>query len=157
QEHLLMRHRNPLTLVQILAWADAHRAATGAWPRRSSGPVVGAPGENWLNIDQALRVGVRGRAGGDSLVRLLLRPRGDCGRSSRLPLTEDRMVAGAGEHHRTTGVWPDPDSGPVAGCPGETWAGLNSALRSGRRGLPGRDTLYRLLARRCGVQHPTNL
>jgi hypothetical protein len=152
-----MRHRNPLTVEQILAWADAHYAATGAWPCRSSGPVLDAPGENWLNIDQALRVGVRGLPRGDSLVRLLLRSRGDCSHTSRPPLTENGIAAWAREHHRTTGEWPGPGSGPVPGCPGETWAAVNGALRTGRRGLPGGDTLYRLLERRCGVQHPSHL
>jgi hypothetical protein len=32
-----------------------------------------APGEKWANIDQVLRLGVRGLPGGDSLARLLRR------------------------------------------------------------------------------------
>jgi hypothetical protein len=152
-----MPHRTPLAVVQILDWADAHYVVTGRWPVRSSGPVIDVPGENWLNIDQALRVGVRGLPGGDSLVRLLTRARGACGPAARTPLTEDRIVALAQEHRRTAGQWPDTTSGPVAGCPGETWAAVNGALRFGRRGLPGGDTLYRLLARRCGFRHPTEM
>jgi hypothetical protein len=150
-------HRTPLTTALILAWADTHRALTGEWPSRSSGPVLGAPGENWLNIDQALRVGVRSLSGGDSLARLLLRSRGGCGPVARTPLTEDRIVAWARQHRRRFGQWPEPGSGSVADHPGETWAAVHSALRSGRRGLPGGDTLYRLLARRCGVRHPSDV
>jgi hypothetical protein len=35
----------------------------------------------------------------------------------------------------------------VLDAPGETWSGLNSALRLGTRGLPGGDSLHRLLRR----------
>jgi hypothetical protein len=152
-----MLHRTPLIVAQILDWADAHYIATGRWPVRSSGPVIVVPDENWLNIDQALRVGVRGLPGGDSLVRLLSRTRGACGPAARTPLTEDRIIAWAREYQRAAGQWPDSTSGPVAGCPGETWAAVNGALRFGRRGLPGGETLYRLLARCCGFRHPTEM
>jgi hypothetical protein len=64
-----------LTVEQILAWADAYHARTGEWPSSCAGPVADAPGEKWVNIDQALRAGVRGLPGGDSLARLLDRCR----------------------------------------------------------------------------------
>jgi hypothetical protein len=69
------RHRPPLTVGQILAWADAHHARTGEWPTAFSGPVADAPGEKWDYLDQALRNGHRGLPGGDSLPRLLDRRR----------------------------------------------------------------------------------
>jgi hypothetical protein len=53
-------HRE-LTLEQVLAWADAHHAATGRWPMTGSGPVAGAPkGETWRKINQSLARGHRG-------------------------------------------------------------------------------------------------
>jgi hypothetical protein len=70
------QRRVPLTVEQILAWADAHRARTGGWPRIGSGPIADAPGENWNAVDTALRVGCRGLPGGDSLPRLLAEHRG---------------------------------------------------------------------------------
>jgi hypothetical protein len=69
------RHRPPLTVGQILAWADAHHACTGEWPSAGTGPVAGAPGEKWVHLDRALRDGLRGLPGGDSLSRLLDRRR----------------------------------------------------------------------------------
>jgi hypothetical protein len=71
------RHRRPtpLTLAQILAWADAHQARTGRWPVPRSGPVAGVPGESWSGISVALRQGLRGLPGGDTLARLLRRER----------------------------------------------------------------------------------
>jgi hypothetical protein len=64
-----------LTLRQVLTWADAHRHDTGSWPTTRSGPVAQAPEEGWQAVDQALRLGLRGLPGGDSLPRLLWRER----------------------------------------------------------------------------------
>jgi hypothetical protein len=64
-----------LTVEQILAWADAHKARTGDWPKAQRQPVADAPGENWKAIDLALRRGTRGLPGGDTLIRLLRRGR----------------------------------------------------------------------------------
>jgi hypothetical protein len=69
--------RRPLTVEQVLAWADAHRARTGRWPSAASGPVLDAPGEHWRAIASALRYGYRGLPYRQSLARLLKgRPRG---------------------------------------------------------------------------------
>jgi hypothetical protein len=65
----------PLTEAQILAWANEHHDRTGRWPSAKSGTVLGAPGEKWWNIEQALYAGVRGLPGGDSLAKLLDRRR----------------------------------------------------------------------------------
>jgi hypothetical protein len=62
----------PLTVEKILTWADAHHARTGQWPHRHSGPVADAPGEKWVNIDQALLEGGRSLDAGSSLARLLV-------------------------------------------------------------------------------------
>jgi hypothetical protein len=70
------QRRVPLTVEQILAWADAHRARTGGWPGIDSGPIADAPGESWKAVDSALRAGCRGLPGCDSLPRLLARHRG---------------------------------------------------------------------------------
>jgi hypothetical protein len=74
-----------LTVTEILAWADAHRRRTGAWPGTASGPVPQSPGETWRRIDNALRLGLRGLAGGDSLSRLLRRERGVGWRGRAVP------------------------------------------------------------------------
>jgi hypothetical protein len=147
--------RPPLSIEQILAWADSHYVRTGRWPLRKSGSVIGVRGETWLNIDQALRVGVRGLPGGDSLPRLLARARNARARPSRPPLTESQIVAWTVAYYERVGSWPTPRCGQVPGQPGETWAGVYSALQRGCRGLPGGDTLRRLLERSRGVPHPT--
>jgi hypothetical protein len=78
---LLAKHRGTrnmhalprLTVDQILAWADAHHAATGRWPDRRSGPVLSTPGETWSGIRSALQGGHRGLPAGLSLTQLLAR------------------------------------------------------------------------------------
>jgi hypothetical protein len=146
--------RPGLTVGQILAWCDAHRARTGRWPSGRSGPVEGAPGETWVNVHQALQRGLRGLPGGDSVPRLLARERGKRHPAGLPPLTEGRIVRWARAHRKAAGRWPSAESGPVAGAPGETWQALHGPLRKGLRGLPGGDTLARLLALRCGKPHP---
>jgi hypothetical protein len=62
--------RRPLTVETILAWGEAHHAVHGRWPGPKSGAVLGAPGEKWPNIDQALRSGNRNLPGGLSVSKL---------------------------------------------------------------------------------------
>jgi hypothetical protein len=60
-----------LTTEQVLVWAEGHRKRTGEWPRHSSGTIQDTLNEKWVNIDQALRKGLRGLPGGSSLARLI--------------------------------------------------------------------------------------
>jgi hypothetical protein len=87
------RAKEPLSLVQILAWADAHHARTGDWPSAHSGPVADADGESWSGINAALWWGARGLPGGDSLARLLRRERRVGERRGRPPQRARRLLA----------------------------------------------------------------
>ena len=69
----------PLTIEQILAWAEAHHKRTGKWPTAASGQVAEEPGETWNIINSALWEGHRGLPGGDSLSQLLNRHFRDAG------------------------------------------------------------------------------
>jgi hypothetical protein len=66
-------------------------------------------------------------------------------------LTVEQILAWTDAHHARRGRWPSACSGPVACTTGETWAGVNTALARGRRGLPGGDSLSRLLQRERGM------
>jgi hypothetical protein len=151
------QHLPRLTAKQILSWADAHRRRAGSWPNFRSGPIADAPGETWRAVDGALRYGTRGLPGGLSLARLLARARRVRNRTNLPPLKPDQIAAWATAHHRRTHAWPTSESGPVADAPGETWKGVDQALRGGYRGLRGGTTLARLLARRCGIRNRANL
>jgi len=144
--------RSPLSMRAILAWADAWHARTGHWPTRESGPVPESPGDTWMAVNVALRKGHRGLPGGSSLARLLAEHRGYRNIHGLPRLTLGQIVAWADAHHDATGRWPTPDAGPVRAAPGESWACIDQALRNGGRGLPGGDSLARLLARRRGAR-----
>jgi hypothetical protein len=137
----------PLTIAQVLAWADRHHARTGQWPRCRTGPVHEVAGLTWFTIDDALRQGYRGLPGGSSLARLLKDRRGVRNHMQSTPLSEERILAWADAHHARTGRWPTARSGPVQDAPGETWQAIQQALRHGQRSLPGGSSLPKLLAR----------
>lgn len=143
----------PLTTSQILVWADAHHRRTGDWPTTGSGLITDSPGERWYAVDRALIAGRRGLPGDSSLARLLETERGVRNLASVPPLTVDQIVAWADAHHARTGKWPTAGSGRVEDVNGETWSAVAAALETGCRGLPGGDSLAKLLAEHRGVRN----
>jgi hypothetical protein len=147
----------PLTEGQILDWVDVERARTGLWPKKTSGDIFGAPGEKWGNVNACLIRGGRGLPGGITLAQLLERERGVSNRKNRPRLTEELILTWADPHFERTATWPVQLSGPIPEAPGETWLGVDAALRIGGRGLPGGDSLATLLARERGARKKRNL
>ena len=153
----LARHRGvsirrinttPLTVNQILAWADAHYKRTGKWPAERCGRITAVQNETWGAVCGALSKGVRGLPGGTTLALLLYERRNVPYRVSSIPgrpLTKKQILTWAKEHYQRTGVWPSGRTRPVHGVVGETWRALDSALRKGSRGLPGGESLLWLL------------
>jgi hypothetical protein len=137
----------PLAEEAIAAWADEHRRRTGNCPAIKSGPVGLSPDDTWAAVDDALRRGNRGLPGGSSLAKLLAERRGRRNGQDLPKLTEETVLSWADDHHARTGRWPTPNSGGVLASPGETWCGVNNALKHGGRGMQGGDSLSLLLAR----------
>lgn len=134
-----------LTEALILIWVDRHKKAYGKWPTRSSGAVLGVPGESWARISNALVQGNRGLPGGSSLAQFLAKHR-NVRNDKHLPKLRIQDISRwAREHFQRTGRWPTHISGAVQSAPGETWGGINAALRVGHRGLPGGSSLYQVL------------
>jgi hypothetical protein len=140
-----------LTLDQILAWADAHKAATGAWPTRKSGPVTGT-NETWARINTALVAGLRGLSRGSSLAKLLAEQRGVRNIQGLPTLTIEQILGWVDDYKAAMGSWPNPKSGAVTGTD-ETWSGIQQALFHGGRGLPCGSSLAKLLAEHRGVRN----
>jgi hypothetical protein len=102
------------------------------------GPIADAPiGTSWRQVDNALRLGLRGLPGGSSLAQLLAAHR-DVRNVHGLPgLTEHIIEQWARLHHERHGGWPTENSGPVEAARGETWRNIDAALGNGDRSLPG--------------------
>src|SRR6266566_8177613 len=99
--------RPVLTVPQILAWADAFHKATGHWPKRDSGRIIGSLGENWSAVNLALRNCGRGlHVPGISLARLLEEQRGVRNRGRLPKFTVRRIVAWTIAHYERTSTWP---------------------------------------------------
>lgn len=144
----------PLSVEQILAWADAFREQTREWPKQKHWPEVipGSGGETWGNVIQAIAKGLRGLPGNETLFDLLARHRGVPNVGHLPPLTKREILAWTDDHHMTHGEW------PTCRCPqqaipdtGEHWFNVDQALRKGLRGLPGGSSLPQLLAKYRGV------
>ncbi|HEV3022844.1 MAG TPA: hypothetical protein VGX76_10255 [Pirellulales bacterium] len=137
-----------LTIDQILAWADEHRARTGQWPRIDDGAIPGTGGETWNGVSHALNKGYRGLPGGSSLARLLDRRRGTRRANYRTTLAVSDILAWADAYHTRHGRWPGVASGAIAEATHVTWNAVSMALRVGSRGLPGGSSLAKLLLQR---------
>lgn len=146
--------RRPLSVREILAWADEYRQSTGKWPIKESGVIVGTFGETWLGVDSALRAGVRGLPGGGSLAQLLAERRGKRNKKKLPPLTEEQVLAWADAHFERRGTWPSATSGFIPDSAREKWFNVDAALRFGYRGLPGGSSLAKLLSARRGFRNP---
>ncbi len=121
------------------------------WPHANSGPIEGAPGENWYRINSALYHGIRGLPGGGSISHLLSAKEGLKISGGRAPLTVDEILTWADAHFKREGEWPRAkNSEPIPGTPGETWLNISQALNCGHRGLP-RTTLFGLLQQHRGI------
>jgi hypothetical protein len=147
----------PLTFEQILRWADTFHQGSGKWPSQNSGEIHGVPGETWSAIHQALRAGVRGLPGGSSLAALLAEHREVRNKGDLPPLRVEQILEWADAHYERTGQWPNENSGPVHGAPGETWGAVNQGLIKGGRGLHGGPSLASMLAEHRGSRNRMSL
>jgi hypothetical protein len=69
------------------------------------------------------------------------------------PYSVEQILNWADAHHQQTGEWPTRRAGEIPDAPGETWAVVAAALSNGSRGLPGGDSLAKLLARHRGKRN----
>jgi hypothetical protein len=147
--------RPPLTVEQILDWADEHKARTGEWPTAHTGRIAGTD-ETWSKVDNALTRGLRNLPSGASLAKLLAAHGRKKNRKDLPKLTIPMILQWADRHYEKCGQWPKNTDGPIDGS-GETWRNVAAALRIGGRGLPARSTLASMLLEHRGVRHEKKL
>lgn len=145
--------KSPLSIDDILAWADAYRDRTGGWPvalRAGKGKVEGQGDLTWAAVDLALSRGYRCLPGGTTLAKLLVERRGHRHHNEPPPLTLALILQWADAHFARTGQWPTAQSGAVLDAPGETWAAIHHALLGTKRGIVEKTSLAQLLAQERG-------
>jgi hypothetical protein len=147
------QNKPKLIETDILSWCVEYREYTGKWPAKSNTDLVpGQPSETWRRLDEALESGLRSLPGGSSLAKLLANHGKKYNKSDMPKLTEQKILSLCIEHHKLTGEWPvqkskDPAHRYVPGKPDETWEAIDKILIKGNRGLPGNDSLAKLLDR----------
>ena len=163
---LLSEHRGvrrhfrhpPLSVKQILGWADTQKKRTGSWPHEQAGPIPDTTDETWWRVNMALKQGKRGLAGGITLAELLAKRRRVFHTRNLPKLTERQIQQWIRAYLRRYGRGPKATSGRIPNSHGETWSKVDSALRSGSRGLlVGGSSLAILLAKDYGIFHHGNL
>ena len=162
---LLVKHRGirnqanlpRLSISRILRWITAHKRRIGHFPLYTSGPIPESPGDTWVAVDQALKRGLRGLAGGLSLARLLRKHFGIRRHLRRPNLSIQQILKWADAHKNLTGKWPKEESGKIPGSSGETWRTVQKALYRAQRGLPAGWSLAKLLAKHRHVRNPRDL
>ncbi|HEV7225800.1 MAG TPA: hypothetical protein VGN42_24050 [Pirellulales bacterium] len=150
-------HRKRLAIPEILVWVDAYHARTGRWPTKPDGTIPESAGDSWHAVDSGLRNGLRGLPGGSSLARLLQEHRGARNSQALVPLTERQILAWADAYFQRVGAWPTSRAGPIADASGEKWSAVDTALRSGCRGLRAGSSLALLLLQQRRVRHKRRL
>ena len=108
------RRPPPLTIAEILTWSDEHHRLTGRWPDVYSKTEALPLGETWSAIRSALYGGFRGLPGGTTIGKLMAEYR-----DYRGPLTIERILGWADDHHAKTGRWPVRASGACSGRKGK--------------------------------------
>ena len=103
----------PLSLDQILLWADAHKARTGQWPDVRSGRIPEAAGESRRRINVALCEGKRGLPKGKPLTQVLAQHRGRRSKAGLPKLSVPQILAWADAHFAEHGKWPGAAAGEI--------------------------------------------
>jgi len=143
-----------LSIERILKWADAYHAKHGKWPNKNSGGIAASHGETWEGVRAAFKEGLRGLPKGTSVARLLQEHRKARNPANLPDITEEQILQWADSFYTDRGRWPSSESGEIPDSPGETWRGINNALKNNRRGLSTNCSLADFLARHRGKRNP---
>lgn len=136
----------PLKKDEILGWAECHHKQFRRWPVRYSGPVRGVAGENWLAIDLALKLGLRGLPHGSSLNQLIRTAHGEVLSRGPAKFSVHQVYGWCEAFRDKHGVWPTRRSGRIPEAPSFTFRAIDSALRKGRYSLPAGSCLEKVIS-----------
>ena len=132
----------PLTEKALLNAMEAYHKGHGKYPAGKSGDASKYIGFKitWGSLDSCLRRGLRGLPGNSSLLQLRQKHR----MGIETPLTEESIVKAMKDYHEEHGKYPSKKTPLVLKDLGMTWKAVDSCLRQGYRGLPGKSSLGKL-------------
>ncbi len=134
----------PLNEKTILEWIDKFYAKHNKWPTQNSGKIDDVENETWMGVSQSLLNGYRGIKNKISFANFLKKHRGVKNLANLDDISIENIVFWAKDHYSKTGKYPRNNSGVILINTNESWAGIDDALREGRRGLP-KTSLVKLL------------
>ena len=151
-----VRAGRTLTREKVKNLVNQHFNLTGSWPTANSEWLFEGK-DSWAAIDMALREGLRGFSGGESLSQLLH----DEGLSanflsSKLPSLNE-IVSIALDYKEKNGQLPKRETGQITGYLGVTWHSVNGALRRGKIEGTSAKSLADLWAERFEHRNVNNL
>ncbi|MBW2187231.1 MAG: hypothetical protein JRG71_12795 [Deltaproteobacteria bacterium] len=135
--------------------SEYHRI-NGEYPKRNSVEVPGHAKLTWAQIDSALINGSDGLKNGRSLAIVLEQKFGVVTFRNKPKFSEDEILMWADAYKQRYGDWPNRAVGIIEeSLVEDTWQAVHSALNEGARGLPGKDTLTKLIERNRHVERRT--
>lgn len=146
-----------VTIGNIITWIKNYHIKHGHYPKESSGFIEEMPHVTWEHVSDWLKRGCYGLPKGSSLPRLLSK-HFNVRNIQELPdLDIPQILAWIEEHRSLTGEWPNQRSGLLLNNSGETWAGIDTCLQKGRRGLIGSQSIKQLIAEEFGERNKSRL
>jgi hypothetical protein len=142
-----------LSYEEIEEWIKFHYDKYGKYPNKNSGIIEFAKGVyegiTWSQVNTALLEGLRGLKKDSSLKRFISE-KFKVRHKKNLPLyTNDLIIEFIQKYHDKVGKYPKYKSGVIITSRKEysedTWASIDSALRTGSRGLSGGSSLAKFI------------
>ena len=150
KERGLKTRRTPrpeLKLDDIREWMRRFRRQHGRWPRGKDGAISGVEGETWAMVQAALSAGIRGLPKGHTLYTLEQEMEMPDRMRSMAPLKIQTVELWLRAFYRRHDRWPSPADGKISDAPGETWAGVDEALRRAWRRIRFPTSLNEVISR----------
>lgn len=148
------RTRSDLADDTIIQWIEEYKQRHGRFPTHQSGDVEPSMSTDepitWQGVNGCLSNGFRGQEPGQSLASFIAKHFGIINGTNRKTYTPELILEWAEHFYKANGYYPTKRSGAVDygiidGYSETSWSSIDACLRRGRLGLPGGDSLHKLI------------
>lgn len=135
----------------LIRWIKEYKKNhSNKYPTCKNKNYIKGTDEKWVNIDSALRIGLRGFPGCSSLTKFIEDNFADYRNQKNLPhIGEKKLKEWCDRWYKEHDKYPQCTSGEIWDT-GETWSGIRHALKYGTRGFPGRSSLAQFIQENFG-------